>query len=242
MFIVKWPMLKEKHWWFKARRQLIAKVIRSLKLAPQAQLLEAGCGTGGNLAMLSQFGLLHAFEPETEALSIAVQRGAYKILHGSLPLDIPFSWESFDLVVALDVLEHVEDDAAALASLRHYLKPGGRLLITVPAHPWLWSEHDARHHHHRRYTRQELRERLEGAGFAIRRLGYFNTVLFPLIAGVRLLQRVHGKQGAADDAMPSGWVNRILYGLFMIESLWIGRCGAPMGVSLLAVVDVPRVK
>lgn len=232
--------LQDRHWWFVARRRLVAAVLARLNLPAKARILEAGCGTGGNLSMLAAFGEVSAFEPDVGALAVAVQQGPYKVLQGSLPDAVPFAWRGFDLVVALDVLEHINDDQGALVNLKKYLAPGGRLLLTVPAYRWLWSAHDARHHHHRRYTRRELRDQLGQAGYRVARIGYFNTLLFPLIVVARLVQNLRGQAGMPDDTMPRPWLNRLLSAVFSAEALWMGRGGMPFGVSLLAVAALPE--
>ncbi|MCH9013739.1 MAG: class I SAM-dependent methyltransferase, partial [Proteobacteria bacterium] len=145
--------LEDRHWWFAARRRILTEVLARLVALPAApRLLEAGCGTGGNLAMLSRFGEVAAFEPDAEARRKAQEKSGFDVRDGRLPGDIPFEPGRFDLVAAFDVLEHVEDDLASLRALHAQLRPGGSALITVPAFEFLWSRHDERHHHWRRYT------------------------------------------------------------------------------------------
>lgn len=201
-------------------------------------MLEVGCGTGANLAMLKQFGKLDAVELDDAARAIASARGDVAVRPGALPAELPAECGDYDMIVLLDVLEHIEADEAALTELRRRLRPGGKLVITVPAYPWLWSRHDETHHHHRRYTAALLGDRLVAAGFRIDTMSYFNTLLFPLIAGVRLLHRLMGVE-AADDAMPAPWLNRALKRIFGSERHAIGRLPMPFGVSLAAVA-VPR--
>jgi SAM-dependent methyltransferase len=233
--------LEGKHWWFCARRKILNSVI--LKFAPkntQLRVLEAGCGTGGNLQMLSKFGNLQAFEMDEEARDIAKTKLAIDVKEGMLPDNAPHAPHSFDLVVAFDVLEHVEQDVESLATLRNQLVPGGRLIMTVPAMPWLWSNHDASHHHFRRYTSKQLKEKLLKAGLEPVRVSYFNTLLFPAIAGLRLVRKIFGIQEAADDQMPSSRMNAILKSIFGFESNFIGSIPMPFGVSLLAVAQRAR--
>ena len=205
---------------------------------PGARLLEVGCGTGANLAMLGQFGALEAVELDEAARAIASARTGVVVRPGALPEALPADCTGYDLIVLLDVLEHVDADGAALAELRRRLRPDGRLVITVPACPWLWSRHDEAHHHHRRYTAAMLDERLAAAGFRVDTMSYFNTLLFPLVAGVRLVHRLLGIE-TADDSMPAPWLNRALRRIFGSERHAIGRLSLPFGVSLAAVA-VPR--
>lgn len=230
--------LEGNHWWFCARRKILKSVLE--RFAPKhanLRVMEAGCGTGGNLHMLSKFGTLDAFELDDEARVIAKTKLPLDIKSGMLPDNIPYAPGKFDVVVAFDVIEHVEKDVESLASLGRQLAPGGRLVMTVPALPWLWSKHDETHHHFRRYTSKLLHETLLKAGLEPVRISYFNTLLFPLITGLRLTRKVFGLKEAADDTMPSSMVNRILKTIFGFESNWVGRIPMPIGVSLLAVAQ-----
>jgi SAM-dependent methyltransferase len=228
--------LEGQHWWFSARRKILKSVIQ--KFAPdrkQLRVMEAGCGTGGNLQMLSEFGRLDAFEMDSEARDIAKAKLPIDIKDGMLPNNIPFDKKSFDVVVAFDVLEHVEQDVESLTSLGEQLAPGGCLIMSVPALPWLWSKHDETHHHFRRYTRKSLNDTLVKAGLQPLRISYFNTLLFPAIAGLRLLRKAFGVTETADDQMPSPKTNALLKKIFGFESNLIGRINMPIGVSLFAV-------
>jgi SAM-dependent methyltransferase len=230
--------LEGQHWWFAARRKILKNVIS--QFAPKKsdlRLMEAGCGTGGNLQMLSSFGKLEAFELDDQARDIAKGKLPMDIKSGMLPDQVPYKDGSFDVVVAFDVIEHVEKDIESLAKLGQQLAPGGRLVMTVPAMPWLWSKHDETHHHYRRYTSASLNEALLKAGLKPVRISYFNTLLFPMIAGLRLARKVFGITESADDAMPSPAVNGVLKSIFGFESNWVGKVSMPVGVSLLAVAQ-----
>ncbi|MEH1970870.1 class I SAM-dependent methyltransferase [Nostoc sp.] len=224
--------VEDKHWWFVARRSIIEEVIRKLNLPADAEIFEAGCGTGGNLAMLSRHGQVYAMELNEAARSFASDLQLGKIQPGFLPNDIPFADKKFDLIVLLDVLEHVEEDTASLQALSAKLKPSGWLLITVPAYPWLWSKHDDLLHHKRRYMLHNLRQIVGDTGYHVHFVSYFNFVLFPLIAGVRLVQGLFNK-GGNEQSMPPKLVNQMLTFLFGIERYLIGRLFLPFGVSLL---------
>ena len=189
--------------------------------------------------MLSAFGDVAAFEPDREALVMAGAKGAYQLQQGSLPEGIPAYDGAFDMVVALDVLEHVEHDVESLAALRKRLAPGGRMVLTVPAYQFLWSRHDETHHHFRRYTRKSLSEAFDQAGFEIEHLTYYNSFLFPLVAALRLGRRALGLSETADDQMPSPAVNKVLKTIFSGERKLVSRFSLPFGVSLLAVARNP---
>ena len=228
--------LEGEHWWFCARRQILKSVIsRYVPCHTRLRLLEAGCGTGGNLQMLSEFGSLDAFELDDEARHIARAKMHVDVKTGILPDGIPFAPGTYDVVAAFDVIEHVEQDVESLARLAGQLSPDGRLLMTVPALPWLWSSHDVTHHHFRRYTRRQLENVLRRAGLEPVGISYFNTLLFPAIAAVRLLKMVLRLKDGHDDAMPSPFINFLLKKIFGLESHLVGRVSLPIGVSLLAV-------
>ncbi|QSX38410.1 class I SAM-dependent methyltransferase [Shewanella sedimentimangrovi] len=226
---------EEHHWWFVGRRQIIAQQLQHLQLAPDATILEVGAGTGGNLALLSRFGKVQALEPDAGARELVARNRGVTLTPGSLPHDVPFAEGSQDLVVALDVLEHIPDDDESLRQLHRLLRPGGQLLLTVPACTQLWSEHDEQHHHQRRYSAGELKQLLQATGFEVTRCSHFNTLLFPLIFCVRMLKRLLGSR-APDDRMPAPWLNRLLLGVLLLEKRLLGLgLNLPFGVSILLV-------
>lgn len=227
------------HWWFTARRRILADLIRRVARPPKdARILELGCGTGHNLAMLGQFGIVEASELDDTARAIASERLGKPVKAAALPDVSMFEAGSYDLIALLDVLEHVPDDAASLASILSLLKPGAPLLLTVPINPWMWSAHDVAHHHHRRYRQREIETLATRAGYQIDLISPFNTLLYPPIAAVRLLGKMTGKE-SSDDAMPSPGVNRLLGSIFGLEKNLIGRVPMPVGVSLVAVLRRP---
>ena len=140
---------------------------RRIALPPAPRILEAGCGTGGNLAMLARFGRVSAFEPDGDARHAARAKSTADIRDGRLPDQVPFQPETFDLVAMLDVLEHIDDDVAGLRALCATLQRGGQVLVTVPAFPFLWSRHDELHHHKRRYRKRGLVAAAEAAGLEV---------------------------------------------------------------------------
>lgn len=229
--------IDEDHWWFTARRKIIEKVIRA-QVAPSAgaNILEVGCGTGSNLALLKRFGNVEAIEPDDTARELASRRGGVPVQGGLLPDGVTLEDGAFDLIAMLDVLEHIPDDRPALKALLPKLRKGGKLLLTVPAMPWLWSAHDEAHHHQRRYTSRTLAETVTSCGYRIRYQSHFNTVLLPLIVMARAVGKLTGKEGG-DDAMPPAPINSVLATLFSAESAWLGRFTLPIGVSLILVAE-----
>ena len=229
--------LDERHWWYRARRKVLASLIqRKIALPKDARILEIGCGTGHNVLMLRHFGAVDAVEIDDDARAVASKRLGMAVGNAPLP-ELPGIAEAgYDLVALLDVLEHVDADREALISIARRLKPGGKLLLTVPAHPWMWSAHDVANHHKRRYTKKALSAVIQGAGLKIEAMSYFNSILFPLAAAVRVKDRLTGKEGS-DDALPPKPVNTLFEALFGLEAHAIGRLPFTPGVSIAAVVS-----
>ena len=232
--------VEDRHWWFAARRRILEDQIGRLALPPQAAVLEVGCGTGGNLAMLSRFGAVTGLEPDLEARGFASKKGGIRVLDGALPDALPFAAASFDLVAALDVIEHIDADAAAVRSLGKLLRSGGFLVATVPAYRWLWSGHDVLHHHKRRYLIDEFRQLFAGGDLKIRKSSYFNTLLLPAVASIRLAKTWLKLEGGDEDALPGPILNGLLGRIFAAERLWLRGGSFPFGVSILLIAERRR--
>ena len=225
------------HWWYRARRDVLARLIeRSVRLPAGARILEVGCGTGHNLPMLQRFGSVDATEIDGFARVIASKRLGHDVVDARLPALEGVAERTYDLVAILDVLEHVDEDRAALVSMASKLRPGGRILLTVPAHPWMWSAHDEVNHHKRRYTKRTFRAAVADAGLKLELLTYFNSLLFPVAAASRIAGRIAGNKDS-DDTLPPAPLNRLLEAIFRTEAYAIGRLPFPPGVSLAAIVS-----
>ncbi|WP_380872952.1 methyltransferase [Sphingomonas sp. DBB INV C78] len=228
------------HWWFVARRRIIAALIeQQARPKPGARILEVGCGTGSNIRMLQHYGTVDAIEPDDQARALTTERTGVAVKGGLLPDGVALEDGAYDLIVLLDVLEHIPGDREALASLVAKLKPGGKILVTVPASPWMWSSHDVAHHHQRRYTMAEVKKVFADSGLKVTHATHFNTVLFPLIAAARGLGKLLGREGG-DDAMPPKPVNGLLGTLFGFERHVVGRHSLPFGVSIGLVAEPSR--
>jgi len=232
--------LQTAHWWFAARREIIAAEIARLSLRSPAEILEVGCGPGGNLDMLGRFGAVQAIEPDEASRAYAAERSGRLVRPGFLPDRLPAFDRPFDLVAAFDVVEHVDDDAATVRALGALATPGGFVIATVPAYQWMWSRHDEAHHHKRRYRLPAFRRLFEQADLTVRRATYFNTVLFPPIAAVRLARTAARLEGGDDEAMPSPALNGILKGLFGAEKALLRMADLPFGVSILVIAQRAR--
>jgi len=233
--------LDEHHWWYRGRRTIVRSEIDRLELPPGAQVLDAGCGSGRELLDLAAYGTVHGVELDPDAAAYAASRGLGEVRVGRVE-ELPWDAERFDLITCLDVLEHVPEDHRALVELRRVCKPGGWLLATVPAYPSLWSLHDRANHHYRRYSRSSLREALIAAGWELRRMTAFNSLLLAPAALVRLAQRRRYPDSAYSPELElvPPWLNGLLERPLQAEARWLatGRT-LPVGLSLMAVVKNP---
>jgi SAM-dependent methyltransferase len=235
--------LELKHWWFRARRRLLLRLLRDTtnrrRAVPPPHILDYGCGTGGNTRFYASVGSVVGIEPESSAIRLAQARGEAQYCCGR-GNELPFRAEAFDAVVASDVLEHIEDDRSAMSEITRVLRPGGTLVITVPAHPWLFSRHDAALHHFRRYTRSGLRSLVEQGGLKIRVLSYWNATLFPAISLYRLLVRRRVQSEPRSDTVATPWVlNELLAAVLTAEGRLLPHLPLPWGLSLVAAADRP---
>lgn len=229
---------ESRHWWFLGRRAILSSMITSLDLPKKPQILEVGCGTGGNLEMLGKFGKVSAIEMNATARAIASTKthNLYNIRAGHCPDEIPFDDQRFDLICMFDVLEHIEQDTETLIAIKQLLTKNGLILMTVPAYQWLYGAHDEFLHHKRRYSATQLRKIFVGAGFQPVRISYFNTFLFPLAVMVRVKDKLLGASTATGTSVPPAPINIIFGTLFGAERYLLKHFNLPFGVSLLCVL------
>lgn len=228
--------VEDRHWWFVARQRIVRDLIRrTLGPGRGRPALDVGCGTGAFLKELSSDWNAWGTDTSELAIEYARRRGLSQLALGTLD-DLKAPVDSFELITALDVIEHIEQDVEVLRQMKDRLSPAGTIIVTVPAHPWLWTSHDEINHHHRRYTRKTLAASLTAAGLRIEYLSYFNALLFPLALVQRAIARVTGK--LLDDGLtvPAGWLNKSLRTIFAQERHAAGRVRMPFGLSLIAVV------
>ena len=230
----------ETHWWYRGRRRVLrAELDRLPELSGQRRLLDAGCGSGRTLDELADYGATTGIDLSGLAIAATAKRGHEVVL---APIeDMPFEAGSFDAVTCLDVLEHTPDDRASLRELRRITRPGGTLLITVPAFPSLWSQHDVLNQHYRRYTRPALRAAAIDAGWKVERDTFFNSLLLAPAAVTRLLQRFRPAGGSSDLSRTPAILNDLLEHVLGVEARAI-RAGLrlPFGLSLMAVMTNPE--
>lgn len=236
---------EDNHWWFATRTWAIEKFLAALPRKTNLDVLDVGCGAGNMIHHLAQYGRVRGIEVDARPVKIAQERG-YDVRLGDATQTIPFPDASFDLVTALDVIEHVDADENIMREAYRVLRPDGALLITTPAFQWLWSHNDELNAHKRRYTASALRAKMERAGFIIERLSYNFFLVFPLAAGMILLKNATGKQAELkshhfdDDAyqvdmepVPPA-LNSVLRGVGHVENGLLGVINLPFGTSLIA--------
>jgi SAM-dependent methyltransferase len=231
--------LELRHWWFRGRRRILIELLRRATGSSESTLriLDFGCGTGGNTSMYASLGSVFGMELDPSAVRLAHARGGAHYCRSN-GTQLPFRSGGFDAVVASDVLEHIKDDTTAMLEIARVLRPGGIVVINVPAHQWLFSQHDAALHHVRRYSKNGLHDLLQRGGFRTRRLSYWNAVLFPAIALSRVLSRrrsVHAVR--SEERMPPRIINEALALLLAAEAAILRRTSLPWGVSLAAVAE-----
>ncbi len=226
------------HWWFVGRRAILESFLKQIIQSPQSKvqspkILDVGCGTGANLEMLAQFGEAEGVDVSDDALEFCRQKGlkAQKGLAEALPFDD----ESYNIVTALDVIEHLDDDIAGLKEMFRILRPGGKTLIFVPAFMWLWGVQDDISNHRIRYTKKQIIERLEAAGFEIERATYANWTFFiPILAG-RKLMKITGIKPESENNVNVPALNGIFGKLFGAERIWLKNFDFPFGVSIIVI-------
>lgn len=232
--------LEATHWWFVARARIIMSLLRrELPAGARPRIIDLGCGTGGVLLHLRELGPAAGVDASPEAVAIAREKTGTDVRLGALPADIPFERGTFDVVTVLDVIEHVDDDVASLHTAYDLLAPGGLLVCTVPAHMYLWSEHDVLNEHKRRYSRRELTTKIRKAGFEIRLLSFYNMFFYPPVAVLRMLRR-HRSEGNPQLGIVPGPLNRFFTGIFAAERHLLKFAKLPIGVSLVAIAQKPE--
>ncbi|MFN2433174.1 MAG: class I SAM-dependent methyltransferase [Gemmatimonadota bacterium] len=244
--------LEERHWWFRAKRRMVYDLLRTWMPASGRRVVDVGCGTGVTLRDLPPGTLGIGLDPSVEALQLSRSRGLLRLLRGAAE-ELPIGSATADAVLALDIIEHVDDDVQALREVARVLKPGGIAILTVPAFPALWSAHDEALHHKRRYTRKLLEARVAEAGLTTRLGGYGYASIFPPAALLRLLRRAGSgirrpagggaSQPRSDVSAGSdvrdlpGWLNTLAYALLAWEVPFIRKGRLPVGLSLVCVVS-----
>lgn len=229
--------VEEAHWWYRGRRRILSGFIEPICKRVkdrQPQILDVGCGTGANLVMLDQFGDAHGIDVSHDALAFCHARGLERVRHGAAE-KLPYDDGTFDLVTALDVIEHLDDDLAGLKEMRRVLRPDGRALLFVPAFMFLWGVQDDVSHHRRRYRLPELLKAVREAGFEVERATYANITFFLPILLVRTFMRWMHIKTSTENNIGMSSLNGTLGWILGTESTWLKYMNLPFGVSALCV-------
>lgn len=243
---LKYHQIEENYWWFQARRDMVFRLVQDLRLPSTAPILEIGCSGGPLLQRLAAHGYsdLTGIDVSEAGIAVAQQRGIPNVscMDGA---HLAFPDASFDLVIASDVLEHIEDEAQALREWARVLRPGGQLLVFVPAFSFLWGKHDEVNQHFRRYTAAQLAAALSRARLQVQRRSYWNIGLFFPTAAVRLLNRIrppkpnNGEPLKDDFFATPPLLNTLLRAFISAENRVLQALNAPVGVSVFAVARKP---
>jgi SAM-dependent methyltransferase len=229
--------IEDIHWWFKTRREIILSVLKRYVPVHQGMLLaEIGCGTGGNLKYFKDYYRVTGSDISPLAVKYASGRAGCSVCPGDFRDAFAGQLKDADAVILADVIEHIEDDAVFIKDVVDLVKQNAIILITVPAHMSLWSRHDVVLGHRRRYTVKTLRALWEGLEAEEIYFSPFNSLLSPFIALFRLLKIAGSDEAASDLSLPSGWINYLLYKIFIAERTLIRLFPLPFGISYLAVL------
>ena len=238
---------EDKHWWFASRTRALFSMMDGLVPGHDNRILDVGCGAGNMFHHLSRYGAVVGIENNPKPIKIAQERG-YDVRLGRAE-DMPFAEGSFDLIAALDVVEHCEDDVTVLKECYRVCVPGGLLVITTPAFQWLWSRNDEVNHHFRRYAGSELSDKLDGAGFRVRRLAYNNFFVFPMAAALIRLRQKSGDapELAAPDTDEEAYqvemeptsppVNAALTAVGWVEAALLRWVNLPVGTGIICIAE-----
>lgn len=230
---------ENRHWWYRGRLRIVRQEVERLGLPEGARILDAGCGSGRVLDELARFGDVVGVDLSSTAVAVAWARG-HSVAKARVE-ELPFADSTFDLVTCLDVIEHTPDDLRALRELVRVTRPGGHLLVTVPAYQSLWSAHDVRNEHYRRYRRGGLRDVAGRAGWQIVRDTHFNSLLLPAAAAMRLTDRLRREDHGSDLSLTPPWVDSLLELPLRFEAaLFAHGVTLAAGLSVAALFVRPR--
>lgn len=254
--------VEDEHWWYVGRREIVfAQIKDALKQSVEERtyasspagatdvfrkqpvevasssaqrILDIGCGTGANLDRLKRYGAVQGVDVSELALSFCRRRGHERVMRANAT-ELPFADESFDLVTALDVIEHLDDDRRGLAEIRRVLRPGAPTVLFVPAFQSLWGPNDEQVNHRRRYRLGELRAKVEAVGLRVERISYANIAMFiPIWAGRKLMNAL-GVKSQPENRINHPLINRLLSRIFSSEAGWLRHRALPFGVSIVCV-------
>lgn len=233
---------EQTYWWHLGRLRIIQTYVkRALKGVAKPKILNVGCGTGGTIDMLEAFGTVDNVDISDDAIRFMKQQG-YKRIKKVTGIKLPFKANEFDMVGAFDVLEHIEPQVGALEEWRRIIKPGGAVVITVPAYQWLWSNHDASLHHKRRYTTNRLEEAANKAGLVVEKKSYAIVFSLGLVVGFRTLNKLLGRKTDSETSyvdIPE-WMNSLFIHFLYVEAWFHRYIRFPFGTSVVTILRKPE--
>jgi SAM-dependent methyltransferase len=223
------------HWWFAVRRKLLKRLLSGLRLSPQSLALDIGCGTGSNLRALRSAGLsMIGLDRSIRALLLTKKKFKSPLINGDLN-ELPIKNQSVGLIIATDILEHLDNDLIGVQELYRVLKKEGVLILTVPAFKWLWGIQDVVTGHKRRYSKKDILMKLRGFGFEVLRASYFNFFLFlPIFLGRRIIHLL-GFKIESENEINSPLLNFFLKTIFSLEPYLLKYFSFPFGVSIFCI-------
>ncbi len=228
--------IENEHWWFAARQKILFNFVEKIFNFPNhANMLDVGCGTGAILDMFSKKFNCFGQDTSSDAIEFCKKRNLKNVYLGTLN-EIELERNTFDLITAFDVLEHIEDEISVLKEMKNLLKDDGRILVTVPAFQFLWGIHDEVTHHKRRYIKPSLKNVIEKSGLKVERISYFNFFLFPIAVLKRFTAKLFNSNSANDLEIPTPILNSILKNIFETEKNILPKINFPFGLSLIAVL------
>jgi ubiquinone/menaquinone biosynthesis C-methylase UbiE len=234
--------IEESHWWYRGRRKIISEFVSDIcsqVRGRRPRILDVGCGTGANLHLLKKFGDIEGVDISQDALNFCKERGFQHLRLGAAE-ELPYEDESFDLVTAFDVVEHLDDDIAGLREFARVLRKGGRVLLFVPTFMFLWGLQDEVSNHRRRYRLPELRRVVAEAGLEVERTTYANITFFLPIWAVRTAMRITGIRTETENSVNINALNGPFAWLFGTESSVLRHMNLPFGVSGICVARKPE--
>ncbi len=233
--IQEYEKLEKYYWWFVGRRQIIGRVLEKYFSGEKLNILDWGCGPGGNFSLLGQYGQVLGVDASEESISACKQKGITNVLQ-AVELSELKGGAQYDLVTNFDVLEHISDDRGFLQGLRTVVKPGGHVLVTVPAYQFLWSSLDEALGHKRRYTRKEISEKFARAGYQVMRASYFIFFLSPAFVGYRMFEKLIKKKSTSLSGSVIEFpklINWLFTKTLSLESILIPFISLPFGTSII---------
>jgi 2-polyprenyl-3-methyl-5-hydroxy-6-metoxy-1,4-benzoquinol methylase len=227
---------QERHWWFTTKRNIVVDQIdRALDPKTSVRVLDVGCGSGLMIKVLEKYGDVYGLDASEQCLEFCRKLGGANLCRGELPDLVPYLPNSFALITALDVIEHIDNDIGSLDKIFELLEAEGLLLLTVPALNFMWTRFDEVNNHKRRYSKNELHRKLVGAGFVVESISYYNSLLFPLAFVGRMYTKFFGSKSTSEVDPPMPVVNWVFTKIFGLERYYLRRFRFPIGLSLIAV-------